>query len=84
MNVATKGATIRYTTNGKEPTEKSRKYGTSMVLVKRGQTLKARAFRAGLEPSGTLTVTYAPPKSEPQSAPATGRATTAPASQVTE
>ncbi|MCK5557716.1 MAG: preprotein translocase subunit SecG [Candidatus Hydrogenedentes bacterium] len=84
IKVATKGAAIRYTTNGKEPTDKSLKYGMSAVLVKRDQTLKARAFRAGLEPSGTLTVTYAPPKPEPQSAPAAGRATTAPASQVTE
>ena len=81
MNVGTKSATIRFTTDGTEPTEKSLKYGRSAVLVNPGHTLKAKAFRAGWEPSKTLTVTYEP--LQPQPAPAdatTDQATSAPAS----
>ena len=68
MKVGTKGASIRFTIDGSDPTVKSLKYGKSAVLVSRGQTLRAKAFRAGLEPSQTLVVTYAPPT--PSSAPA--------------
>ncbi len=81
MKVGTKGAVIRFTSDGTGPTEKSLKSGTSAVLVKRGQTLRAKAFRAGLEPSQTLTVTYEPPKPQPPPTDAaTNQPTTVPVS----
>jgi protein translocase SecG subunit len=72
MECGTKGATIRYTIDGSEPTEKSLAYGKSSVIVKQGQTLRARAFRAGMEPSRTVTAEYAPktPATAPASLPA--------------
>lgn len=61
MDCGTKGAIIRYTIDGNDPTDKSLAYGNSAVIVKRGQTLRVRAFRAGMEPSPVVTQTYAPP-----------------------
>lgn len=60
MRCPTRGAVIRYTIDGKNPTEKSLAYGKSSVVVKRGQTLRARAFRTGMEPSAVVTVPYVP------------------------
>jgi preprotein translocase subunit SecG len=65
MSCSTKGATIRYTTDGAEPTKKSLAYGESAVVVDRGMTLQARGFRAGMDPSPILSVTYAPPTTQP-------------------
>jgi protein translocase SecG subunit len=62
MSCTTKGATIRYTTDGADPTKKSLAYGESAVIVDKGMSLKARGFRAGMEPSDILTVVYGPPK----------------------
>ncbi|MBN1553913.1 MAG: preprotein translocase subunit SecG [Phycisphaerae bacterium] len=77
MQCETKGATIYYTKDGKEPTEKSEPYGKSSVIVKKGQTLRAKAFRVGMEPSRTVTVTYAPktPETNPAPIPAVAPAT---------
>ncbi len=75
MTSPTKGATIRYTLNGREPTEKSEAYGKSSVIVTYGQTLQARTFRVGMEPSETLSVTYeAPPQTQPSTQPTTAPA----------
>jgi protein translocase SecG subunit len=68
MRCDTKGSTVRYTIDGKEPTEKSQPYGKSSVIVKRGQTLRAKAFRVGMESSPMVVVTYEP--KAPESAPA--------------
>lgn len=74
MDCPTKGATVRYTIDGNDPTEKSLAYGKSAVIVKKGQTVRARSFRAGMDPSPTVTVTYAPkaPETAPSPIPAVG------------
>ncbi|MCD4823313.1 MAG: preprotein translocase subunit SecG [Phycisphaerae bacterium] len=69
MKVTTKGAKIYYTVTGKEPTKDSLPYSTTSVTVKRGQTLKAKAFRSGMDPSETVTVLYDVPKPEPKATP---------------
>lgn len=67
ISCGTKGATIRYTLNGKEPTEKSLPYDKSAIVVRRGQTLQAKSFRVGMASSPTVSVLYAPeaPKTQP-------------------
>jgi len=57
VSCATKGSTIRYTTNGGDPTENSRDYKTA-VLVKPGTTLKLRAFRSGVRASDIVEFVY--------------------------
>ncbi len=64
----TKSASIRYTINGKEPTEKSTAYMVP-VRVNEGDLVQVRAFRAGLIPSELVSVKYAP-AAEPTTAPA--------------
>lgn len=55
----TKGAEIRYTTDGSEPTEKSALYERPMILHDGTLALyKAKAFKRGLKPSGTVTSLY--------------------------
>ena len=57
----TDGATIYYTTDGAEPTEESIPYDVKVVAkvpVAVGQTLRARAFRSGWEPSPIVAETY--------------------------
>lgn len=56
LSSQTPNTTIRYTTNGTEPTEASQA-GTS-VQVNAGVTLRAKAFRSGWTPSSTSSVTY--------------------------
>ena len=59
LSCATKGSTIRYTTNGGDPTEKSRSYNQkSAVVVKPGTTLKLRAFRSGVGTSDVVEFVY--------------------------
>ncbi|MDD4310151.1 MAG: chitobiase/beta-hexosaminidase C-terminal domain-containing protein [Candidatus Cloacimonetes bacterium] len=53
----TAGATIRYTTNGTEPTETSTLY-SGPVAVSTSTTLKAKAFATGMDPSYTATASY--------------------------
>jgi len=57
ITCSTKGAIIRYTTDGSEPTENSFPYEKA-VDVEPGMTLKARAFREKWEPSGVTSGTY--------------------------
>lgn len=57
ISCATPEATIRYTTDGNKPTEKSPQY-TEPILIARTTTLKARAFKSGLSPSDVATATY--------------------------
>ncbi|MBN1943293.1 MAG: preprotein translocase subunit SecG [Phycisphaerae bacterium] len=66
MDCGTRGATVRYTIDGKDPTEKSLAYSQSAVIVRRGQTLRVKAFRVGMEPSPVVTVLYAPKAPETQ------------------
>jgi alpha-tubulin suppressor-like RCC1 family protein len=54
---ATTGATIRYTTDGTEPSATSTLYSTP-VSIAQNATLKAKAFKSGLADSNTEVMTY--------------------------
>lgn len=58
LTCSTSGTTIRYTLDGTEPTETAQLYG-GPIRVTRDMTIKAKAFRAGREPSATTTHVYA-------------------------
>lgn len=49
------GSTIRYTTDGSEPTENSKKYQEEIIINKHFTTIKAKSFAGGFMPSETLT-----------------------------
>ncbi len=57
ISCATEGATIRYTTDGLEPTENSLVY-SGTINVAKTTTLKAKAFKTGMTNSATATATY--------------------------
>jgi hypothetical protein len=63
-------AEIFYTTDGSEPTQKSRKYGTP-IHIKPGTTLKARAFHHRWKASDIRTGKYLHPSTVTATAPAT-------------
>lgn len=54
------GAAIRYTTNGTEPTEQSARYEQPLTLNK-SATVKAKAFKAGMTPSGMASANFTIP-----------------------
>ena len=57
ISCATPGATIRYTTNGREPTLSSPTY-SSPINVSSTTTLKAKGFKNGWTPSSTASINY--------------------------
>jgi hypothetical protein len=57
ISCATSGATIRYTTNGTDPTSSSSVYSSPLTFTTT-TTLKARAFKSGMTPSDVATGTY--------------------------
>ena len=57
ISCATAGATIRYTTNGSDPTENSALYSTP-IPISENTTIKARAYAADLDPSSIATAVY--------------------------
>ena len=57
ISCATAGATIRYTDDGTDPTESSALY-TGPILVNDDVTIKARAWKSGMNPSVIVTATY--------------------------
>ncbi|WMJ23511.1 chitobiase/beta-hexosaminidase C-terminal domain-containing protein [Paludicola sp. MB14-C6] len=57
ITCATAGATIRYTTDGSEPTANSTVY-TQTLWVTSTVTVKAKAFKSGMNPSATATGIY--------------------------
>ncbi len=57
ISSATSGATIRYTTNGSDPTSSSTVY-TGPITISTTTTLKAKAFKSGLADSGIASATY--------------------------
>jgi alpha-tubulin suppressor-like RCC1 family protein len=71
ISCATSGASIYYTTNGTDPTQSSTLY-SGPVLVDRSLTLKARAFKAGSNPSAVATGIYTLKPAAPAFAPAPG------------
>lgn len=64
----TRGANIHYTIDGGVPTRKALRY-VSALRIKPGQTLRAKAFRAGMDTSDLAERTFAPP--QPDTRPAT-------------
>jgi len=60
MLCATSGVTIRYTTNGADPTSSSAIYTAPIKLLKT-MTLKARAFKSGMTDSAVASATYTVP-----------------------
>ncbi len=57
MNSATEGASVFYTTDGSEPTEASSIYSEA-VSINSSATFKIKAFKAGWNPSATVTADY--------------------------
>lgn len=57
ISCATAGATIRYTLDGSNPTESSTPY-TGAITVSDDVTIKARAWKSGMNPSVIVTATY--------------------------
>lgn len=66
VTTSTSGATIRYTTNGSEPTETSTQY-SSPLTFSNTTTLKAKAFKTGMTASSTTSATYTKETPSPQS-----------------
>ncbi len=64
ITCATAGATIRYTTNGTEPTATSSLY-SSPLTISATTTLKAKAFKSGMNDSATTAATYTIQVEEP-------------------
>jgi alpha-tubulin suppressor-like RCC1 family protein len=77
ISCATSGATIRYTTDGTDPTPSSTAY-SGAVSVTTSLTLKARAFKSGLADSNVGSATYTLVVTAPTLNPGTGTYTTAP------
>lgn len=57
LGTVTEGATVRYTTDGSEPTDTSQPYSVPFT-VGTATTVKARAFKSGLTPSAGATAMY--------------------------
>lgn len=57
LSCGTDGATIRYTTNGDDPTESSSAY-SSAISVSVNTTIKAKAFKAEMTASSIASATY--------------------------
>ncbi len=68
---ATSGATIRYTTDGSDPTTSSPAY-SSAVSITVSTTLKARAFKSGLADSNVASGVYTLKVATPSVSPAAG------------
>ena len=62
---ATEGATIRYTTNGDDPTEASTVFPAEGITLTETTTVKARAFKADMTQSAVATATYTFPEMYP-------------------
>lgn len=58
LTCASEGATIRYTTDGSEPTSSTGNIYTIPIPVSSSMTVKAKAFKHGLSDSLTMTETY--------------------------
>lgn len=58
LSSATHGTTIRYTTDGSEPTELNGQLYSDSITIDQTTTIRARSFKAGSEPSNVDTATY--------------------------
>ena len=57
MRDTTAGAAIYYTTDGSDPTQSSRHY-TRSFTISSSETINAKAFKAGYNPSDTTTAVF--------------------------
>lgn len=71
LSCATPGATIRYTLNGSEPKTSSTVYTMPLNLAAT-TTVKAKAFKTGIDPSNTATATYTKVTATPVCSPPSG------------
>jgi len=55
---ATDGATIHYTTTGVDPTESDATYSSPISVTTTGTTIKAKAFKDGMDASAVASATY--------------------------
>jgi alpha-tubulin suppressor-like RCC1 family protein len=76
ISCTTSGATIRYTTDGTDPSPSSPQY-SSAVPIAVSTTLKARAFMAGLADSNVAAALYTLKVATPNASPGGGTYTTA-------
>jgi hypothetical protein len=60
LSTATSGATIRYTTNGSDPTASSTLYSAPFTLTS-SATVKARAFKSAMTDSAVASATFTHP-----------------------
>ena len=74
---ATAGVTLRYTTDGSEPTESSTPFTGSALSVTGPVTLRAKAWRSGWQTSATASATYTMKVGTPALSPPGGSVTTA-------
>ena len=58
LSCSTSDATIRYTTDGSEPTSTSTVYSTAIAVEATNTTIKAKAFKNGMAASNTASATY--------------------------
>ncbi len=58
ISCATGGATIRYTTDGSDPTKSSDIYFSPISVTTTGTTIKAKAFKTEMDPSSVSSATY--------------------------
>ena len=59
ISTATQGATIRYTTDGSDPTQSAGTQYSGALSVAASETIKAIAYKAGVSDSGIATAAYA-------------------------
>jgi hypothetical protein len=86
LHTETEGAVIRYTVDGSEPTEYSQIYSSPIALAA-DTTIKAKAFKEGMEPSATseflfTVATVEPPDGPDAPALAVGRVTGLPGDEA--
>lgn len=74
ISCATQSATIRYTTNGDDVTEKSDAYSTAIVINK-AMTIKAKAFKDGMTASEQAVADYTLSQIDPEQPATSGTAT---------
>lgn len=65
ITCSTQGATIRYTTDGTEPTESSTQY-TAPITVDESKTLRAKAWKTNYFPSAVKSAEYTMQAAEPE------------------
>ena len=75
---ATPGATIRYTTNGVDPTESDAIVPANPIAINQSQTLKAKAWKGASPPSAVTSATYTLQVPPPSFSPGAGTYTSPP------